>query len=546
MFINFINCNGGGGSSSAITEELKGLIERSATSIDIPSGTTKIGDYAFYGCTGMTSVSIPESVTSIGSYAFNACGGLTSVDIPDSVTSIGNYAFSNCNSLTYAILPSGLTAITSNLFDGCRKLETVNIPQGVKDIGSYAFRNCGKLAEITLPDGLTRIRDHAFENCSGLTGMIVIPSGVTKIENDTFKDCKSITSVKFPSTLTQIADRGFQGCSSLNSITCYATTAPTVKNNSFSGVSATGTLYVPSGSTYTSWTAVLPSGWTVNYISKFTSMASYEDLVSHDYTFYKKNGSSTTAFGISFADSAVGAVWYNPEGGITLDGTNYYAQYDSGQDKVVIMNQTTQQPATAEEVALFEQYLIVSSEKDYNGDVYIKTQIVGNLLAKQIGWATNPVNGQWTDWYYDKNQTTSLKKATDINELIAASGFTIVSGASVNHINSLFENQRNIWVTNDGTGDVYSDTPLGQLHYYFVYDTGATGNVELVNPANDLPLSAEERAAIEDFVQFNAVLKCGVPFVTITYLAALDNWAHFDTNPLVEGNTFINTFVPNN
>ena len=29
-----------------------------------------IGDYAFYGCTGLTSVTIPNSVTSIGSGAF--------------------------------------------------------------------------------------------------------------------------------------------------------------------------------------------------------------------------------------------------------------------------------------------------------------------------------------------------------------------------------------------------------------------------------------------------------------------------------------------
>ena len=54
---------------------------------------TSIGDYAFYGCSGLTSVTIPESVTSIGDYAFRGCSGLTSIEIPNSVTKIGDYTF---------------------------------------------------------------------------------------------------------------------------------------------------------------------------------------------------------------------------------------------------------------------------------------------------------------------------------------------------------------------------------------------------------------------------------------------------------------------
>lgn len=96
------------------------------TNADIPSGVTRICDYAFYGCTGLTSVTIPDSVTSIGDSAFTDCKSLADVTIPDSVTSIGSQTFFYCTSLT-----------------------TVTIPASVTSIGNWAFGNCTSLASVT-------------------------------------------------------------------------------------------------------------------------------------------------------------------------------------------------------------------------------------------------------------------------------------------------------------------------------------------------------------------------------------------------------------
>ena len=84
------------GNSCVIT----GVRDESATEYIIPDYVTGIGNYAFYGCSGLTSITIPDSVTSIGYSAFSGCSGLTSITIPDGVTSIGSHAFYGCSSLT--------------------------------------------------------------------------------------------------------------------------------------------------------------------------------------------------------------------------------------------------------------------------------------------------------------------------------------------------------------------------------------------------------------------------------------------------------------
>lgn len=68
----------------------------------IPDSVTSIGDFTFFGCTGLRTVLIPNSVTSLGDYAFSHCGGLTRIYIGSGVTSLGQGAFSDCVSLNQA------------------------------------------------------------------------------------------------------------------------------------------------------------------------------------------------------------------------------------------------------------------------------------------------------------------------------------------------------------------------------------------------------------------------------------------------------------
>ena len=212
---------------------------RGPASIIIPQGVTGIGDYAFYGCSGLTSIIIPQGVTSIGVEAFSDCtsltnitvavdnsnhesidgvlynkagtsliacpGGLTNISIPQGVTSIGDYAFYSCPGLTSINIPNSVTSIGDDAFTYCLGLTSISIPQGVTSIGDNAFAQCRGLTSISIPQGVTGIGDNAFQSCNSLIS-ISIPQGVTSIGDNACQFCSGLTSITFNSAATTIYD----------------------------------------------------------------------------------------------------------------------------------------------------------------------------------------------------------------------------------------------------------------------------------------------------------------------------------------------------
>ena len=172
----------------------------------------KIGDYAFFRCSGLTSLTLPSGVTKIGGGAFFNCSGLTSLTLPSGLTEIGYGTFSGCSGLTSITLPSGVTSIGNHAFDGCTGLTSLTLPSGVTEIGDLAFSGCSGLTSITLPSGVTEIGDLAFSGCSGLTS-ITLPSGVTEIGAWAFSGCSGLTSIYvYTEKLPKMGRDVFDGC----------------------------------------------------------------------------------------------------------------------------------------------------------------------------------------------------------------------------------------------------------------------------------------------------------------------------------------------
>lgn len=164
---------------------------------------TAIGDFAFYGCSGLKKIVIPLGITKIGRSAFSYCRGLEELELPDSVTDISEFAFSGCTGVKSIFIGKGVTSIGRFAFCNgtCAALETIEVKEGntfyqskgncliertsktlvlgcnnsiipedgsVIGIGSEAFESCDRMAYIVIPKSITSIHSEAFYNCDSL------------------------------------------------------------------------------------------------------------------------------------------------------------------------------------------------------------------------------------------------------------------------------------------------------------------------------------------------------------------------------------------
>lgn len=232
------------------------------TEIVIREGTTRIGEGAFSGCSGLKSIQIPKSVTNMEEKSFSGCSGLTSVYISDLAAwcniifrshDVGGFDYCSSNPLSFAqhlylngkeitdmIIPEGVATIKSWAFYSFSGLTSVRIPNSVTEIGFRAFERCSNIISIDIPSSVTSIGKDAFagtpwfENYKGLMYLgsmaykykgempenteIVIREGTTEISSNAFQDCIGLVSVTIPASVTEIGSGAFFGCSNLTSV----------------------------------------------------------------------------------------------------------------------------------------------------------------------------------------------------------------------------------------------------------------------------------------------------------------------------------------
>ncbi len=176
------NCNG-------IIEKATNTLVFGCKTTVIPNGITRIGDFAFSGCTDLKNINIPSTVKEIGSDAFSWCISLESLNLPASLETIECYAF-NFSNLKSITLPASLTSLGHEAFRNCEELTSVTLPDNLEEIPDSCFKYCAKLESIDLKN-VKKIGGGAFAS-TGITNL-VLPASVKEVCNDAFSGCPIAT-----------------------------------------------------------------------------------------------------------------------------------------------------------------------------------------------------------------------------------------------------------------------------------------------------------------------------------------------------------------
>lgn len=173
----------------------------------------------------VTTVNLPSTLRYIKASAFNTCTELQSIEIPASVETIGNFVFTQCPKLTK------LTCASNNLYfsasDGCLynknktvllyapAVKTLSVPNTVKTIGTYAFYYNPNLTSVTIPASVTSLEEGAFGHSNNLKEVVFEGNGLETLGDFAFAECSSLKKITLPKSLTTISDTAFYRCSDL-------------------------------------------------------------------------------------------------------------------------------------------------------------------------------------------------------------------------------------------------------------------------------------------------------------------------------------------
>lgn len=254
-----------------------------------------MGEYAFYGCSGLTSVDLPAGVATLNRCVFAGCSGLASVTIPANIKKINSSAFADCTGIKQVVFEDSQEEL---LVDGIYNyplfynsaIEKMYIGRNISGTTGSVMSVDYRLSSLTIGSMVTKIdkifvgsslgnpdyhtpfldeliiedsdmplpiaqgvwyswgtvdgtslylgRNVEYEYKSApfgvLLGSVELGEKVTEISPYMFSGCDRLESVIINGTVDEIGEAAFQYCSSLTSFDVPESVV-SIRDNTFHG-----------------------------------------------------------------------------------------------------------------------------------------------------------------------------------------------------------------------------------------------------------------------------------------------------------------------
>lgn len=179
--------------------------------IDIPQGTTEIGERAF-------GVSFQKRVD---------------LNLPSGIKRIGNAAFSGMH-FSSLHFNDDLEELVGGTFYCASIPFQLTLPPGLTAIGNQCFFACGIEGELVIPENCLTISGNAF-GCNGIT-KLTLPSKLEMISESSFYGNGNLTEIKIPKYVEYIGNRAFAEDYAVQTVICLNPEPPILGNNVFEGI----------------------------------------------------------------------------------------------------------------------------------------------------------------------------------------------------------------------------------------------------------------------------------------------------------------------
>ncbi len=402
----------------------------SITAVNIASGVTSIGDYAFCYCERITTVTIPDSIKAIGDYVFVDCYDLSSVTIPDGIESIGDYAFGWYAVPYYSGTLEQWEAVETSSSD--TSIDKRVIICGGTDRPYYIPGTCGtKLNWILYADGELVIsgtgamtnfsadsytpRNNPWYAMRSNIRSVTISEGVTSIGNYAFIDCKEITKVIIPESVTNIGSCAFMYCSGIKELTMPASAKIANSYTTFSGCYSIEKLTLTAGTGVMQNYSISSSSSSYTYYQHtpwYESRARLNEIIIED---------GVTSIGNNAFYEAYGAESVRIPASVTTIGNSAFkSTYGDLTD--VYYNSTEEE----------WNKISIGSENELLTSATLHTAKASGSCGDSLDWTLYDTGrleiigkGAMTSWTAP-NKTPWFNYRTEINEIIIGNGITTI------------------------------------------------------------------------------------------------------------------------